>query len=223
MVVLWALQNARSTSRAPSSAPSSARRAPPQLQPSQLKIPGLDVYTEPTDQQLSRPTNDDTADDRLWAMYAVDSKRVGPKPTDAELLPVAEVRKLSEFERWALEPYFPQLGFLLETVVHNGLNPPWLGAPEPDTYAITDENREIWVLHKPRGLWTRWWLSLLAHELSHVRQMQMGMTREQVQTARRDHGYANSPIEVQARAVQRRVLRGLTYRSREFYRSREQK
>lgn len=219
LVALWLLRNARSSSApsspAPTSSPSSAR--PP--------------YVEPSDEDLlSGPKL--TGDDLLWVRYANDPDRPGPplrQNGEEDKPPVS--RTLTDFEIWVLEPYFPVPDDLGGVTIHNGIDPP--GFPDelrekllPMIAAKTDDHGDIWLpgrkvgdpsWQRPQPLWQRYWLGVLAHELTHRAQIRMGMTMDQGIQSIHEHGYVDSPIEVQARWMQRRALRGMAERARAFY------
>jgi hypothetical protein len=221
-------RSSSSTTRAPApwKYPTSIPELPSSPSSGKLdKIPGVQVYVEPSEAELTTPPDRESSDDALWRMYAIDSKRAGPKPTEAEWDPKQpHTRKMTAFERWALEPYFQGMDYIFESVVHNGLEPLEATAagivlPKATVAFTHPVSREIYVLHGVKPLWQRWWLALLAHELVHVHQMKMGMTLKEALIAILDHGYVDSPIEVMARHTQRRVLRGLTMRARSYYRN----
>lgn len=220
------------------SKPSRAARAPSSA-PFPPLPPDIDVYVEPTDRELLEPPEDPSNDDLLWARYIGDTSHAHPLHTE-DNRPVA--RKLSRFERWALAPYFPVDEDLDVTLNHGDMLELIPGARQrleqamkadpakvrkaladfKGVQALTLKNPisgkvEIYV---PRlsPLYTRWWLSVLGHELAHVSQIRMGMTAPQTWDALLTHGYLESPIEQQARHVQRIVLRGLTMRARNYYR-----
>ena len=92
-----------------------------------------------------------------------------------------------------------------------------MGPLLPLILAKTDDKGEIWFPNAPRPLWQRGWLAILAHEVAHRAQLRMGMTEAEGIAAIHQRGYVDSPIELQARWMQRRVLRGLAERARAFY------
>ncbi len=220
LVALWLLRNARS-----SSGPSSPAPAP--SSPSSARPP----YVDPTDEELlSGPKV--TGEDLLWVRYANDADRPGPPlRQQGEDDEPATSRTLTDFEIWVLEPYFPVPGDLGGVTIHNGFDPP--DFPDalrsellPLIAAKTDDAGDIWIpgrkkgdpnWQRPQPLWQRYWLGVLAHELTHRAQIRMGMTLAQGIQSIHEHGYVDSPIEVQARWMQRRVLRGMAERARAFY------
>lgn len=229
LAVLWLLTQARSTSAASSSsAPSSP--TPPNPDRTPAPTPSGRITTLPPIEDL-----DDSPDllnppprseiDEIWERYASDPKRPGPILKMDELAPAEPTdRYLSEFERWALRPYFP-VAADLDTKIHNGRTPSFLppGVPmPPELWAATaawppGSKPEIWFPNGVRPLWKYWWLGVLAHELTHVSQTRIGMTPGQAMDALLQHGYQDSPVERQARWMQRRVLNGLAARARAFY------
>lgn len=218
LVLLWAVSKARSSAAASSAPSSTAPRAPGVRPP----------YVDPTDEELlSGPKI--TGDDLLWLRYATDPDRPGPplRQKDEENEPPSS-RTLTDFEIWVLEPYFPVPDDLGGVTIHNGFDPPNFPAPEllPLLAAKTDERGDIWLpgrkpgepsWQRPQPLWHRYWLGVLAHELTHRAQIRMGMTLPDAIQAVHEHGYVESPVEVQARWMQRRVLRGMAERARAFY------
>lgn len=209
LALLWIMSRAGRSSAA-SSAPAAAASTWP-------KTP-LPPYVDPTDAELMTLPNLASAEELRWARYARDPDRPGPR-LEIDAGPVT--RKLNAFELWALGPYFPVEEDLKAHSIHLGKWPPWVprdAMPAGGVLGgITDPNTgDVWF-PEVRELWSRYWLAVLAHELTHAAQMRMGMTRDQIIQALREHGYVQSPIEVQARAFQRRVLRGLAERARAFY------
>lgn len=182
-----------------------------------LQDPDADLFQEP-----KRPS----VEDLLWLRYLNDPRRFGPRLTPAEAsedTAAPSTRKLTALERWALEPFFP-VASDLDRTIHLGLWPPWLPSADklglpPGTKlgGITDpETGDVWFPERHQ-LWQRFWLSILAHELTHGAQIRIGATRQQAADALRTHGYVDSPLEVQARWMQRRVLDGLAQQARDFY------
>lgn len=89
------------------------RRAPPRKRRSNPFPPQPD----PTADELEVPPTDPRYPmyaDMLWISYAESNKRPGPVPTHVDLSPAKDDddRELTEFERWALEPFVPP-GFTL--------------------------------------------------------------------------------------------------------------
>lgn len=155
--------------------------------------------------------------DLLWARYVRDPDRPGPRLPPEDAAPVT--RRLNDFERWALKPWFP-VALDLQGYVLNGKNPP---LPEkerqflPFILAKTDDKGDIWLPNDVRPLWQRRWLAVIAHELVHRAQLRMGSTPAEAIDSIHKHGYWDAPQEVQARYIQRRVLRGLAQRAQAFY------
>lgn len=209
---LWSKQ-----SKAPASSASS---------PAAPAAPSIPLASEA---ELLQPPEEPSAADLLWARYASDPKRGGPR-LRRDTAPTS--RKLTAFEKWALKPYFPVAADLSITI-HNGKNPraakpseqPVLDkaiADTPGLWALTllapgKKAPEIYLPNKVRPLGERWWLGVLAHELAHVAQIRMGMTAAQTQDSIAKHGYQRSPIEVQARHFQAKAHRDLYERARQFY------
>ena len=205
--------------------------APPRRLPAGKRNPGFDVYEEPSDAELMKPPEEPSDDDLLWSRYVGDTSHAHPAHVD-DRGPV--VRKLSRFERWALAPYF--IPEDLEPDLYLGKASPRLleqlrvalRSPSLTEAEALAFGRRLGIVAATRAdgicfptvppLYSRWWLGALGHELAHHAQYRMGATPEQALDAMREHGYQNSPIEVQARHVQRQVLRGLTTRARNFYR-----
>lgn len=191
-----------------------SRRQQPTSKPSESEaLP--DESPDGTD--LFKP-NDRSAMDELWESYVLDPKRAGPR-LQVDTAPVA--RKLTEFELWALRPYFPVAGDL-DFTLHVGQIPPCPPDVTPSYWDITMRTAvaaktmpdgSIWV-PQMWPLWHRRWLGVLAHEITHRAQQRMGSTTEEQIRAMHEHGYVESPIEVQARWMQRRVLRDLVARAR---------
>ena len=229
-----------------SSKPARAARAPSSRSLPPLP-PDVDVYEEPSDRELLEPPETPSADDLLWARYVGDKGHAHPLPNEdrksvtrklsrferwalAPYFPVAEdlevtlnhgdLLALIPGARERLEQARKQNPELVQKAL-DAYKRFQKGGPG-DVQALTAVNPatgkgEIFV---PRvvPLYTRWWLSVLGHELAHVSQYRMGMTPPQILEALTRHGYVDSPIEVQARVVQRQVLRGLTMRARNYYR-----
>lgn len=187
--------------------------------------PPVSIKLDKDDSELlSVPDSPSTAD-LLWRRYAQDPRRQGPSLEAEEMTEYQgkpKTRPLTDYERWALEPYFPVASDLTERVLHLGQWPPWLAKsaalPQGVTlFGITDpETGDIWFPHMVR-LWERFWLAVLAHEVVHAAQLRMGATRAQAEQSIREHGYVLSPLEVQARWMQRKVLDDLEARARAFY------
>lgn len=111
------------------------------------------------------------------------------------------LRPLTTGEHRALDGVVPGLD-LSSVRVAEGCRLPLL----PGFAAITLGNI-VYV----RGLLARWPATLLAHELAHVRQFSqrgwLGMTRAYA-TLWLEHGYAEHPLELEARAAERAFLSG---------------
>ncbi len=223
LVLLWAVSRARSASAssapAPGSPPPSSPRAPATYG-SALPLPAHGG-TEWSDDYLLNPPTTPQPEDELWSRYIHDPSRPGPRVIADES---AVARKLTDFERWALGPYF--IADDLEVEVYNGAAPPGF-----DQSKVDQIPKSLWAvtLAKPSGgaliwlprlqhLWERWWLSLLAHEMTHAAQVRMGgQSQEELAKQMQRYGYEGSPTEVQARWMQGRVLNGLDARARAFY------
>jgi hypothetical protein len=221
LAILWLLTQARTASAPSSPAPSSPTPAP--TPPGRIMtLPPVEDLDDSPD-LLNPPPRSEV--DEIWERFATDPKRPGPVLMTNELAPAEPVdRYLSEFERWALRPYFP-VAADLDTKIHNGKVPQFLPASipiNPELWAATaawppGAAPEIWFPNGVRPLWKYWWLGILAHELTHVSQTRIGMTPGQALDSLLKHGYQDSPVERQARWNQRRVLNGLEARARAFY------
>ncbi len=209
LALLWLVSRATRASAA-SSAPAPAASTWP-------RVP-IPPYVEPTDKELMTEPNLASAEELRWARYARDPDRPGPA-LENDAGPVT--RKLTAFEIWALQPYFPVEQDLTSHQIHQGQWPPWVPADARPLGGviggITDpDTGDVWF-PLVRPLWSRGWLAVLGHELTHGAQLRMGATKQQIIDSLRQHGYVQSPMEVQAREFQRRVLRGLAERARAFY------
>jgi hypothetical protein len=224
LAALWILSQVRSSGASSSpSSPSSPAPAPTPTPPGRIMtLPPIEDLDDSPD-LLNPPPRSEI--DEIWERYATDPKRPGPIIMAAELAPAEPVdRYLSEFERWALRPYFP-VAADLDTKIHNGKAPAFMpaGIEMPkELWAATAHwppgaKPEIWFPNGVRSLWKYWWLGVLAHELTHVSQIRIGSTPGQALDALLTYGYQDSPIERQARWMQRRVLNGLEARARAFY------
>lgn len=225
-----------------------ARRAPSSPQPFPTLPPDIDVYVEPTTRELLEPPEEPSNDDLLWARYIGDKGHAHPEPHDdtkavsrklsrferwalAPYFPVAEDLQVT-LNHGDLLQLIPGARERLEQA--RKLDPQMVdraleaykrfqkGGPG-DVQALTAINPatskvEVFI-PRLQPLYTRWWLGVLGHELAHVSQYRMGMTAPQILEALARHGYSDSPIEQQARVVQRQVLRGLTMRARNYFRS----
>ncbi len=218
VLLLFALGSAgASSSRAPSSrAPSPKPK--PKTPPSTLP-PGVDPVDDP---ELFNPEAVATSEDLLWLRFTGTQGRPGPPLGDDDKHPTPAARRLTAFERWALAPYFPEPTDL-EIKIHNGAIPPELERLKnewPDLLAAiaakTTQSREIWF-PKQRLLFTSGWLAAMAHEMVHCAQIRMGMTEAEAIDLVHKHGYVESPVEVQARDMQRRVLQGLRKQAAEYF------
>lgn len=225
LLALLALSSKRK--RTPVPAPTAPRSTSSQNTPATPTLPSIAPLPDEKSDDSDLLDND-VADefDVLWARFALHPERDGPKLLEKDLQPHApESRTLTDFEIWALEPYFPVASDLALVDVHNGLTPPAPPHVDPQHWqalfmnvaAKTDRDGGIWFPNKVRGLWTRRWLAVLAHEVTHRAQMRMGATDEEAVQAVHQHGYWDSPIEVQARWMQRVVLRDLVRRAYAFF------
>jgi hypothetical protein len=180
-----------------------------------VRPPPLRPDTPYTDEELLNPPLSLPAGDRDWWAYASDPRRPGPPLPAADSAPIA--RPLNAYERWALAPYFP--ADVLEATIHNGQALPFLhgDAPPATLWSITDTKGQIWFPNAVRDLRGRWWLAILAHELAHVQQIRMGLTKHETSEAIKHFGYEQSPIERQARWLQGQVMRDLYERARSFH------
>lgn len=217
LVALWLMGQSRSAAAPSSPAPSSPGRV--------TSLPPIEDLDDGPD--LLNPADTPTEADLLWERFAKDPKRPGAPLTAAQLNQTAiEDRKPNAFERWALAPYFP-VAMDLDLTLHNGSSPPFTPPGvtiPPNMWALTaawppNTTPQIWFPNGVRPLWQRWWLGVLAHELTHGAQVRIGMTPGQAMDAQLQHGYQDSPVERQARWMQRRVLNGLDARARAFYAS----
>jgi hypothetical protein len=226
LAALWLLAQARGATA--SSSPSSPSSPTPTPTPTPAP-PGRITTLPPIEDlddgpDLLDPPSVRTDADNLWERYATDPERPGPVLMTDELAPAEPVdRYLTEFERWALRPYFP-VAADLDTKIHNGKIPMAVPAAQVPgnlwalTVAIPPGSKpEIWFPNGVRPLYQRWWLGVLAHEITHAAQTRIGMTPRQALDALLTYGYKDSPIERQARWMQRRVLNGLDARARAFY------
>lgn len=191
----------------------------------QVASPPTSATLDKDDSELMTIPDGPTNADLIWRRYAQDPRRQGPALESEEMTEYQgkpKTRGLTDYERWALEPYFPVASDLTKRVLHLGQWPPWLAknAKLPDgvtLFGITDpETGDIWFPQLV-PLWERFWLAVLAHEVVHAAQLRMGATRAQAEQSIKEHGYVLSPLEVQARWMQRKVLDDLEARARRFY------
>lgn len=191
----------------------------------QVAAPPANISLDKDDSELLQVPDSPSTDDLIWKRYAQDPRRQGPSLSAEEMTEYQgqpKTRGLTDYERWALEPYFPVESDLSKRVLHLSQWPPWLNkaAKLPDgvtLFGITDpETGDIWFPH-PVPLWERFWLAVLAHEITHAAQLRMGSSRAQAEQSIKEHGYVLSPLEVQARWMQRKVLDDLAARARAFY------
>lgn len=213
LILVWAIAGSRLTrAAAPRRPVPTAPRRPAPTAPRRPAPPTLSPPEEMrlTADDLLNPPDPPGYRDRRWAMYVGHPQRPGP-PIEDDNSPVT--RKLNDFERWALAPYFPVLSDL-DATIHNGKKPPDV-ASDPVLHAVTTPDGEIWFPTRA-PLYALWWLSVLGHELTHRAQLRLGMTDEQGRAARERYGYLANPIEIQARWMQARILRGLYERANAF-------
>lgn len=229
LLLLLAFSSKRGASSSSSS--SSPRRSPGSSLPPEFrdKLDPSSLETLEHDLDLFKEPESPGPDDMLWAQYAGDARRGGATLSTLDLDTSTPItRKLTRFELWALAPYFP-VDQDLDVMIHNGRNPPAPAHVDPKLWAELQPGiigwtspvkpHDIWFPNSVRPLWSRWWLAVLAHELSHRSQIRMGMEPVDAVEAVRKHGYINSPIERQARWLQRKVLDDLPARARRFYES----
>lgn len=171
--------------------------------------------------------------DRLWARFVADPDRPGPRLNPQELSVTPHDRPPSPFERWCLRRFFPVFEDVTEARLHLGKLPS-LGpdvklppdfATPPSVMAVTDANGEVWF--PPRATSTGgkeapvlshfYWITILAHELAHRSQRRMGLTPGQALDAILKHGYADSPIERQARWLQQVIADALIHAADRFF------
>ena len=160
----------------------------------------------------------------LWNRFVVDPNRPGPRAKIDEA-PVA--RALSDFEHWALAPYFIRQD-LDNVTLYNGKAPPQVPRELLDkvpetmwamTFTKPGGPAVIWLPKFHSIMHDRWWVGLLAHELSHGAQGRMGgVTPQQALELFKKYGYEKMPMEIQARWLQGMVLQKLDQRAEAFYR-----
>jgi hypothetical protein len=184
-----------------------------------LPLPPTQVFS--TEYKLNAPTAPD-ANDQRWLRYVVEPSRPGPR-AKADDAPIN--RGLSDFEHWALAPYFIRQD-LDNVSLFNGVEPP--GLPQgfasklPATmWALTfvapGGPALVWLPHFHALMYERWWLGLLAHEITHGAQGRMGgLSPQQAVEQYKSMGYEKMPTEVQARWMQDAVLQGLDRRAMAF-------
>jgi len=183
----------------------------------------LPASVDPLDESylLNKPTTLDQTDLMVAAWLRAEGKGAPPFIT-ADLYPeqVTE-RGLTPHEMWVLSPYFPVDSDLTAPVLHFGLPPgaPPEAAPEGlHAFTYLEWGRaHIRFPGGPVSMLGRWWLCMLAHELTHAAQFRVGMTAQETTDTLARYGYNNSPIEVQARFYQRLIYADLARRAREYF------
>lgn len=166
-----------------------------------------------------------TQDDLMVAAWLRRDDNGGPPFVEADLYPDrVTTRQLTPRERWFLAPYFP-VASDLETELHFGKPPAEYAEAAKNLAAYTHPfggHIRITFPNGPQSMLSRWWLALLAHELTHAAQYRLGMTTQEAEAEFIKWQYTLSPIEVQARHYQRVVYADLVRRARDFYLSRGQ-
>jgi hypothetical protein len=227
--LLWLLSHISKSGVAPgaSSAPTGPTGNPSTPRPSNLypyasalPLPPSTPFSD--DELLNEPTSPTEAD-RLWARFVVDPNRPGPR-AKADDAPIA--RALSDFEHWALAPYFIRQD-LDNVTLYNGavpsIVPKEVVAQVPAsmiamTFGAAGKPSIIWVPRFHALMHERWWLGILAHELTHAAQRRMGgITPAESLALFKKYGYNDMPTEVQARWMQGQVLSHLDARAAAFY------
>jgi hypothetical protein len=163
-------------------------------------------------------------EDLMIAAWMRHEENGGPAFVKADLYPdEVTTRQLTPRERWFLGPYFP-VAQDLDAELHFSKPPPGAAEYTKNLFAVTTRgaNGKVWINfpNGPQSMLSRWWLSLLAHELTHGTQYRLGMTERQAEDEFVRWNYVLSPIEVQARYIQRVVYWDLARRAREFWLSR---
>lgn len=231
LAVLWALSRVNKGAGGGSAAPSPAgpTGSPSTPRPSNvypyasaLPLPPQQPFT--ADYLLNPPRSGDADEhDRLWARYVVDPARPGPR---AKIDEAPIVRALSDFEHWALAPYFIRED-LDNVTLYNGVVPPPVSKELQDqlpatmwalTFGAPGKPAILWLPHFHPTMHERWWVGLLAHELTHGAQARMGGLKPADAVALfKKYGYEDMPTEVQARWMQGQVLTKLDARAAAFY------
>jgi hypothetical protein len=188
---------------------------------------GADPVDDP---ELRDPPPVPPSQDDLMVAAWLRAKDTGaPALVDADLKPNKHLRRpLTARERWFLGPYFPVAADLKTPILNFRLPPGTSTKAAADTmrqyYALTFYSPAkvplVYFPHGPQSLLSRWWMAVLAHELVHGAQLRLGMTPAQTTDALVSYGYALSPIEVQARFLQRVVYGDLVKRAHAYFASR---
>lgn len=159
-------------------------------------------------------------DDLMVAAWMRREDNGAPPFETADLYPDrVTTRQLTPRERWFLSPYFP-VASDLGAELHFGAVAPEFAQATENLAAVThpyEGHIRITFPNGPQSMLSRWWMALLAHEITHVAQYRLGLTTQQATEDFIKWQYTLSPIEVQARYYQRVVYADLVRRAREFF------
>lgn len=165
-----------------------------------------------------------TQEDLMIAAWMRREDNGGPPFVEADLYPDRVTRRyLTPRERWFLDPYFPVKQDLEAELFFDNTPKPGIEQYVKRLFAVTTRPGGKTLITFPNGpasFLSRWWMALLAHELSHGAQYRIGLTEQEAEREFARWEYVLSPIEVQARYYQRLVYWDLARRAREFWLSR---